>query len=100
MKRSHAPSSAGTAAKSWVFCSLCISLLTGDVVWGFKQSGNLDPNVFADPPRACRQQAWLTFNLSRATAESLTRQIERWAQRDLTGGFYLGLGGGNTRDLS
>ena len=69
-------------------------------VEAFDSSQFIDPDKFADPPHGYRQQAWLTYNLSRATKESLTKSIEQWAQRDLTGGFYLGMGGGNTSDLS
>jgi len=66
----------------------------------FESSKSIDPQKFAEPPRGYRQHAWLTFNLSRSTEESLTDQIRQWAERDMTGGFYLGLGGGKTTDLS
>jgi hypothetical protein len=66
----------------------------------FEKSKQIDRQDFAEPPKEYRQQAWLTYDLSRATEESLTRQIHRWAEQDLTGGFYLGMGGGNTTGLS
>lgn len=66
----------------------------------FESSKSIDPAKFADPPHGYRQYAWLTYNLSRATEENLTEQIRQWAERDLTGGFYLGMGGGNTSVLS
>ena len=66
----------------------------------FEQSKSISEQVFADPPRDCRQQAWLTFDLSRATGENMTRQVRRWAEQDLTGGFYLGMGPGSTKGLS
>jgi len=66
----------------------------------FESSKYIDPDKFADPPRGYRQHAWLTFNLSNATAESLDRQIKEWAERDLTGGFYPGMSGGKTSHLS
>lgn len=66
----------------------------------FESSKYIDPQKFADPPRGYRQFAWLTLNLSNATEESLDRQIKAWAERDLTGGFYLGMSGGKTSHLS
>ena len=66
----------------------------------FESSKTIDPRKFAEPPRGYRQHAWLTFNLSRATAESLSSEIRKWAEKDNAGGFYLGLGGGNTSQLS
>ncbi len=69
-------------------------------VGAFEKSTRVDPKDFAEPPREYRQQAWLTFNLSRATEANMAAQVKQWAQQDLTGGFYLGLGGGNTAGLS
>ena len=66
----------------------------------FESSRYIDPRLFAEPPHGYRQHAWLTYNLSRATEENMTAQIKQWAERDLTGGFYLGMGGGNTSVLS
>lgn len=66
----------------------------------FEKSKKVNQQDFANPPKEYRQHAWLTYDLSRATEESLTREIQRWAKADLTGGFYLGLGGGNTTGLS
>lgn len=66
----------------------------------FEQSKSIDEKLFAEPPKECRQQAWLTYDLSRATVENMTRQVQRWAQRDTTGGFYLGMGPGSTKGLS
>ena len=66
----------------------------------FEKTGTIDSKLFAEPPKECRQQAWLTFNLARANEENMTRQVERWAQQDVTGGFYLGIGPGSTKGLS
>lgn len=66
----------------------------------FESSKYIDPLKFAEPPKGYRQHAWLTYNLSRATGGSLETEIRRWAEQDVTGGFYLGLGGGNTSGLS
>jgi hypothetical protein len=66
----------------------------------FESSEFIDPDKFAEPPRGYRQYAWLTYNLSRATEENMEEQVRRWAEADLTGGFYLGMGGGNTSVLS
>ena len=62
----------------------------------FESSRFVDTEKFAKPPRGYRQQGWLTYNLSRDTEESLTRRIRRMAEQDITGGFYLGMWGGNT----
>jgi len=66
----------------------------------FESSKYIDPLKFAEPPHGYRQHAWLTYNLSRSTGESLAAEIRRWAEQDVTGGFYLGMGGGNTSALS
>ncbi len=63
-------------------------------------SFGINPDSFAEPPKGYRQHAWLTYGLSWATEERLTQQIERWSKQDLTGGFYLGMDGGNTSGLS
>lgn len=62
----------------------------------FESSRFIDAEKFAEPSRGYRQQGWLTYNLSRSTEESLTRSIQRMAEQDITGGFYLGMWGGNT----
>ena len=69
-------------------------------VLAFEKSKHINKKHFADPPKEYRQHAWLTYNLSHATEENLTRQILHWAEQNLTGGFYLGLGGGKTTGLS
>ncbi len=66
----------------------------------FEQTDTIDANLFAEPPNACRQHPWLTYDLSRATPERFDREIQHWAERDTAGGFYLGMGGGNTSNLS
>ena len=81
----------------WIF----LILFTGFAgLEGFDKSRLIDARYFADPPKEYRQQAWLTFNLSRVTEEQLTGQIRLWAEQDLTGGFYLGMTGGKTTGLS
>ena len=89
--------------------SICLgSVLIGSLLVtcnGFAQTGfdvsrQVKPELFANPPRECRQHAWLTFDLSRATEQNLAEEIQRWAQADKTGGFYLGIGGGKTTGLS
>lgn len=71
----------------------------GDV-HGLDRARHVDPVLFAEPPRAFRQQAWLTYNLSKATEANMTEEVRRWAERDLAGSFYLGMNGGNTVGLS
>ncbi|MBN2182638.1 MAG: hypothetical protein JW715_12060 [Sedimentisphaerales bacterium] len=66
----------------------------------FDESKSIDAQAFAEPPKGCRQHAWLTYDLSRATEENMTRQVRRWAEQDTTGGFYLGMGPGSTKGLS
>ena len=88
----------------YVFGSLLIMfmlpILGSFDVNGFEKSRQIDQRNFAEPPKEYRQHAWLTYDLSHATEENLTRQVRRWAEQDLTGGFYLGMGGGNTTGLS
>jgi hypothetical protein len=80
---------------------LLIIIIVGSFnVFGFDKSKHIDKQDFTNPPKEYRQHAWLTYDLSHATKESLIRQIQQWAEQDLTGGFYLGLGGGNTTGLS
>jgi len=67
---------------------------------GFEVSRRVDPELFANPPKECRQHAWLTFDLSKATEQNLAEEVKRWAEADKTGGFYLGIGGGKTTGLS
>jgi hypothetical protein len=66
----------------------------------FEKSQRVEYENFREPPREYRQQAWLGFNLTRATEETMTAQVAQWAERDLTGGFYLGMSGGSTKGLS
>src|SRR5207245_723623 len=77
-----------------------LACIASSVGQAFERSKHVDPNDFAEPPKEYRQQAWLTYNLSRATEENMAAQVKRWAEQDLTGGFYLGLGGGSTAGLS
>ena len=65
-----------------------------------ERSLHIEQAAFAEPPKAFRQHAWLSYNLSRATEENMTEEVRRWAERDLTGSFYLGMGGGSTKGLS
>jgi hypothetical protein len=81
---------------SSLFAVLVLTTLAG----AFERSAKIEESAFTEPPRECRQQAWLTYDLSRATEENMTTQVKRWAEQDLTGGFYLGMGGGNTTGLS
>ncbi len=74
--------------------------LLGVQASAFEKSRHIDEAAFAEPPKEYRQHAWLTYDLSRATAENLARQVQRWAEQDLTGGFYLGMNGGSTEGLS
>src|SRR4051812_19591653 len=67
---------------------------------GFESSKHVDYELFREPPHEYRQHAWLSYNLSRSTEETLAAQVKRWAEQDVTGGFYLGMAGGNTRELS
>jgi len=46
----------------------------------FEQSRSIDEKLFAEPPKECRQNTWLTFDLSRATEENMIRQVQRWAE--------------------
>ena len=69
-------------------------------VLAFEKSKQVDPKDFAEPPREYRQQAWMGLNLSRSTPQSMATQVKQWADRDLAGAFYLGMGGGKTTDLS
>jgi hypothetical protein len=80
--------------------AVVVGLGIGVRSFGFEKSEHVDPQLFHEPPREYRQHAWMTYNLSRANEENMTRQIEDWAKRDVTGGFYLGLGGANTVGLS
>ncbi len=73
---------------------------TGNGEAAFERSLRVDPGLFANPPKECRQHAWLTLDLSRATEQNMAEQVRRWAEQDLTGGFYLGIGGGSTKGLS
>ena len=82
-----------------ILCGICL-FVAFQPVHAFEQSRHIDPTLFNEPPKAYRQHAWLTYDLLRATEQNMTRQVERWAQNDLTGGFYLGMGGGNTLELS
>jgi hypothetical protein len=66
----------------------------------FEKSEHVEYPNFQEPPREYRQQAWLSLNLSRATAENMDAQVKQWKERDVTGGFYLGIGGGTTAGLS
>jgi hypothetical protein len=84
----------------WFGGTLLALLVTASIPGAFELSRRVDSEVFADPPAEYRQQAWLTYNLSTATEENMTREIERWAERDTAGGFYLGMGGGSTEGLS
>jgi len=83
-----------------------IALLLTLICWNapsanaFEKSKQVDPNNFAEPPREYRQQAWLGYNLSRATEAGMTAQVNQWAKNDLAGGFYLGMAGGTTGQLS
>ncbi|MBN2242085.1 MAG: hypothetical protein JW793_05295 [Acidobacteria bacterium] len=77
-----------------------VLLGTLSVPGAFERSRRIDPETFADPPREYRQHAWLTYDLSAATEESMTLAVRRWAERDAAGGFYLGMGGGSTEGLS
>jgi hypothetical protein len=80
---------------------LLIFLIVGSFdVFGFDKSKHINKQHFADPPKEYRQHTWLTYDLSHATEEKLTKQIRQWAEQDLTGGFYLDLAGGNTTGLS
>ena len=67
---------------------------------GFETSQHVDFELFREPPREFRQQAWMTYNLSRATEANMTAQIREWAAKDLAGSFYLGMGGGSATGLS
>jgi hypothetical protein len=87
-------------AVRWFGGVIFILLLTVSVPGAFELSRHVDRDVFADPPAEYRQQAWLTYNLSTATEENMTREIEQWAERDTAGGFYLGMDGGSTEGLS
>ncbi len=92
-----------TKDKLWT-CLLGLLLLNWAVseagAGAFEKSRGIEEQAFAEPPKGCRQHAWLTYNLSRATEENMTRQVKRWAERDTTGGFYLGMGPGSTKGLS
>lgn len=66
----------------------------------FEKSRQVQFEHFREPPREYRQHAWMTLNLTRATTENMTAQVERWKEQDLTGGFYLGIAGGGTSGLS
>ncbi|MBN1996784.1 hypothetical protein JW935_04470, partial [candidate division KSB1 bacterium] len=80
---------------------LFIFLISGSIsAFAFEKSKHIEPQYFTEPPKEYRQHAWLTFDLSRATEENLTKQIRKWSEQDLTGGFYLGMGPGNTAGLS
>ena len=84
-----------TAASCFLSLGTTIAAATG-----FETSQHVDFERFREPPREFRQQAWMTYNLSRATEENMTAQIRQWAAQDLAGGFYLGMGGGSTTGLS
>lgn len=84
--------------KMSIFLILLILTTTG--LQAFDKSQKIEQKFFQEPPKEYRQHAWLTYNLSHATEERMERQIKRWAERDLTGGFYLGMGGGKTTGLS
>jgi len=60
----------------------------------------VDSQLFAEPPKECRQQGFMGFGIANATEAGMAAQIQRWAQQDLTGGFYLGMGPGSTVGLS
>jgi hypothetical protein len=66
----------------------------------FESSRFIDAQLFVEPSRGYRQQGWLTYNLSTSTEENLTRAISRMAEQDATGGFYLGMWGGNSSTWS
>jgi hypothetical protein len=101
MKHTSLDSSTNNKTKQR-FLGLMIGLMF--ITWGttkaFERSKQIDPALFAEPPKEYRQQAWLTYNLSRATEENMTAQVQHWAEQDLTGGFYLGMGPGSTAGLS
>lgn len=89
--------------KLWILLlvfSLTLQAASGAGAGAFDKSKSIDKQDFAEPPKGCRQHAWLTYNLSRATEENMTRQVERWAEQDTTGGFYLGMEPGSTKGLS
>jgi len=67
---------------------------------GFELSLRVDPQLFAEPPRICRQQGFMSLNIATATEANMTTQVQRSAQQDLTGGFYLGMYPGSTAGLS
>jgi hypothetical protein len=83
-----------------VFATALILTILAGQAGAFEQSKKIDEAAFAEPPKEYRQQAWLSYDLSRATAANMAAQVQRWAQQDLTGGFYLGMGGGSTTGLS
>lgn len=83
------------------FCLLVLAVAsTAGHLHAFEKSRKVEYENFREPPREYRQQAWLSLNLSRATPENMDAQVKQWAERDLTGGFYLGIAGGGTAGLS
>ena len=70
-------------AVRWSGGVIFILLLTVSVPCAFERSRRVDREVFADPPAEYRQQAWLTYNLSTATEENMTREVERWARKPI-----------------
>lgn len=66
----------------------------------FEKSKKVEYEFFREPPREYRQHAWLSYNLTRATEANMVEQVKKWKEQDLTGGFYLGMGGGGTKGLS
>ncbi|HVS51395.1 MAG TPA: glycosyl hydrolase [Opitutaceae bacterium] len=79
--------------------TLAALFLGASAGFGFEKSKTIDYALFREPPIEYRQQAWLSLNLSRATAENMDAQVARLKERDLPG-FYLGIGGGSTAGLS
>ncbi|MBN2105470.1 hypothetical protein JW835_15635 [bacterium] len=73
-----------------------LPILVSCFIYAFEKSRTIDPEYFANPPKEYRQHAWLTYNLSNSTEESLTGEIQERAKAGLSGGFYLGMWGGNT----
>ncbi len=67
---------------------------------GFERSRRIDPLLFAEPPKECRQQGFMGFGIANATEAGMAGQVQRWAQQDITGGFYLGMGPGSTLGIS
>ena len=63
-------------------CFLSLGTVTATAA-GFETSQHVDFELFREPPREFRQQAWMTYNLSRATEANMTAQIREWAAKDL-----------------